>query len=1117
MFVFSCVLSVAPLFSSPVSTQQHFETELVPQMGHTSSVTSVAFSPDGRLALSTGFDDTLRVWEVATGTELRRFGAHTDHIESMALSPDGNLALSGSRDKTLKLWDLATGQELRSFSGHTESVNSVAFSPDGRFALSGSADETLKLWDVATGQELRSFSGHTESVNSVAFSPDGRFALSGSCDEKRAKVSQLCIRGSMTLWEVTTGEKLRSFIGHTDTVTWVTFSPDGRFAFSLSGRNTLKVWEVATGEEIRGLKVHTGQANSVALSADGGFVLSGGFDGTLELWDVAAGKELRSFSGRAAYIQSVAFSPNGRFALSGGHNITLKLWEVATGTELRRFSGPAHRVSSVAFSPDGDLALSGGHDSTLKLWEVATGKELRGFVGHARSVHSVAFSPDGRFAVSGGGFGNRGELKLWEVATGKELHDFSGSTTNVRSVTVSPDGRLALSGGCEKESHECKSGAITLWEVASGKALRNFSGHTHDVKSVAFSPDGLLALSASFDGTLRLWEVATGMELRRFSGHAGPVFSVAFSPDGRVAVSGGEDKTLKLWEVPTGRALRSFSGHTTVVTSVAFSPDGHFALSGSGDGTTRIWDVGKGQELARMIATLNGEWLTMTPEGFFAASPKGAELLNVVRGPEIYSVLQFRDHLYRPDLIEELLKRDPWGKYADAASKLNLETILNSGPAPKLEVLEKRTEKSEDSVKLAVRIRDSGGGIGGKVVWRVDGKTQGDLTTLGLQGLPSPGRAVVMSQTLKVDPGKSNRVEATAYNGQGLLASLPLRITVDPFGVTTTERPKLHVLAAGVDKYAMKDLELRYAVKDATAFAEAMQSVGSTLYSEVKITLLHDREVTKSGLEAAVNKLAAAVKPIDVFVLFVSGHGRSIAGKYYFLQQDLDFTKGQSIETSAVSQDLWQEWLAKIPAQKTLLIYDTCESAAAVGLVRGGERERETAMEQLQHATGHNLIAAARQAAFEGYKGHGVLTYAMLDAFQKLEAGGAEVQKVDVDGLAGHVGNKVPEITKLVFGQRQEPLRKLAGNNFPLGLKILASPAAPVAKCQVPEQQGEPSHIIAGSVRPRTKPSHDAATEQELHENTLVTIKACEGGWALIVKRGKELGYVPITEMKQVY
>jgi len=124
----------------------------------------------------------LRLWEVATGRCLRLLDEHTDPVDSVAFSPDGRLALSASRDKTLRLWEVATGRCLRTFQGHTEDVESVSYSPDGRLALSGSADKTLRLWEVATGRCLRTFEGHTESVVSVSFSPDGRLALSASRD-----------------------------------------------------------------------------------------------------------------------------------------------------------------------------------------------------------------------------------------------------------------------------------------------------------------------------------------------------------------------------------------------------------------------------------------------------------------------------------------------------------------------------------------------------------------------------------------------------------------------------------------------------------------------------------------------------------------------------------------------------------------------------------------------------------------------------------------------------------------------------------------------------------------------------------------------------------------------
>jgi len=203
--------------------------------GHTSYVLSVAFSADGRLALSGSADKTLRLWEAPTGQLLRTFSGHTASVWSVAFSADGRLALSGSDDKTLKLWEAGTGRLLRTFSGHTSYVRSVAFSPDGRLALSGSRDKTLKLWEAGTGRLLRTFSGHTSFVSSVAFSPDGRLALSGSVDK------------TLKLWEAGTGRLLRTFSGHTSIVISVAFSPDGRLALSGSVDKTLKLWDLGLG------------------------------------------------------------------------------------------------------------------------------------------------------------------------------------------------------------------------------------------------------------------------------------------------------------------------------------------------------------------------------------------------------------------------------------------------------------------------------------------------------------------------------------------------------------------------------------------------------------------------------------------------------------------------------------------------------------------------------------------------------------------------------------------------------------------------------------------------------------------------------------------------------
>src|SRR5262249_28087265 len=184
------------------------------------------------------------------------------------------------------------------------------------------------------------------------------------------------------------------------------------------------------------------------------------------------------------------------------------------------------------------------------------------------------------------------------------------------------------------------------------------------------------------------------------------------------------------------------------------------------------------------------------------------------------------------------------------------------------------------------------------------------------------------------------------------------------------------------------------------------------------------------NIAAAFEKIRAAARPVEVFVLFLGGHGKSIEGRYYYYPQNLDFAARQTYQ-SGIGQDLWQEWLAKIGhVQKTLLILDTCESGAAGGLIRGASSARLTALDQLQHATGQNLIAAAgsSQSAIEGYKGHGVLTYAVLEALTRKNNDVGQEQ-VKVGMLADYIDEQVPSITQRVWGVYQRPVRKLSGND----------------------------------------------------------------------------------------
>ncbi|TAQ89813.1 hypothetical protein B7494_g1858 [Chlorociboria aeruginascens] len=216
-------------------TQNHDGWTLMILEGHTVKVSSVAFSPDGKLVVSASGDDTTRIWDTATGALQQTFASHLDSVNSVAFSPNGELVISASSDSTVKIWNAAIGALQQTIEGHSGSVNSVAFSPNGKLVVSASDDKTVRLWDAATGAALQMLEGHSDSVNSVAFSPDGKQIVSGSRDE------------TVRLWNAATGAPLQTLEGHLDSVSSVAFSPDGKQVVSGSWDKTVRIWGAAIG------------------------------------------------------------------------------------------------------------------------------------------------------------------------------------------------------------------------------------------------------------------------------------------------------------------------------------------------------------------------------------------------------------------------------------------------------------------------------------------------------------------------------------------------------------------------------------------------------------------------------------------------------------------------------------------------------------------------------------------------------------------------------------------------------------------------------------------------------------------------------------------------------
>jgi WD40 repeat protein len=572
--------------------------------GPVGDVTSVAFSPDGKRLASASRDGKVKLWNAATGQEIRPLKGHTGPVWSVVFSPDGQRLASagGESDKPgeVKVWDAGTGKETHTLKGHTGPVVSVAFSPDGKRIASASSDETVRMWDAAAGQQTLTFKGHGNRISSVAYSPDGRIlgsaqylvgvtSVAFSPDGKRLASASA---DGVEVWDTATGQVIRTLKGHASAVTSVAFSPDGQRIASANLDGTVKVWDAATGQEMLTLKGHTAGLISVAFSPDGKWLASASADG-VKVWEAGTGQETRTIKGRPVRI--VGFSPDGQRIASVDMIGTVTEWDAETGREIRTeinfVKWHTDGVCSAAVSPDGQRIASANFDGTVKVWDAATGQETFTLKGHAAGfmVMSAAFSPDGTRLASAGGK----MVKVWDAATGQETLTLTGHMSGAfssvlcdfSSVVFSPDGKRLAAGSVA-------DGTVKVWDAATGQETLTLKGNTGLVSGVAFSPDGKRLAAASWNRTVKVWDAATGHEIHTLKRHTGPVVNVAFSPpDGKRLVSASLDGTVKVWDAATGQETLTLKGHAAALKSVAFSPDGKQLVSASVDGTVKIWDA----------------------------------------------------------------------------------------------------------------------------------------------------------------------------------------------------------------------------------------------------------------------------------------------------------------------------------------------------------------------------------------------------------------------------------------------------------------------------------------------------------------------------------------------
>jgi RNA polymerase sigma factor (sigma-70 family) len=629
------------------------------RLRHGSAVTGVAFTPDGKAAISVSQDARAHLWDVGTGKELRCYfpkwaeECHSLMAQAVALTPDGRtLAVAyGNSDESIQLFDFASSRELLRIKGHRGSVYAVAFLPGGRL-VSAALDDTIRVWDTASGKELRRLETGHKGLRRLVVAADGKIMASGGDDdvirvwdiatgkklhEWKAKGPRkepcdlvlapdgrtlVAAAGEETLrvWDVATGRIVRTLKGQGP----LAFSPDGTLLAGAGTEGPVQLWKVATGEELRTLPVGQHYPVALAFAPDGGSLLTGGWEGTVHLWDLATGKERSAARGHEASVRVVACAPDGKTVVTGSADGTVRYWDPATGEERRQQNaardlttglGPRimslrghEQVDTLAYSPDGRLLAIGG-SLVIRLCDPTTGAVRRVLPLRNTSPHLLQFAPDGKtIATAGSGPDRQYHLYLWDVATGKRVREFPGQSDFIRGLAFSPDGKF-LASTCQDKSRK-----VRLWDVATGKLVRELAARTDAPIGVAFAPDGS-AVAAGGDEdrrsddsetVIQLWDPATGRALPEFRGAGMGNVRLAFSPDGKTLAAAGGNGQVQLWEVATRRLRGRFTGHVGYLHTLAFAPDGRTLITGSEDTTALVWDLTGGRRSARPLT--DAQW-----------------------------------------------------------------------------------------------------------------------------------------------------------------------------------------------------------------------------------------------------------------------------------------------------------------------------------------------------------------------------------------------------------------------------------------------------------------------------------------------------------------------------
>jgi WD40 repeat protein/tRNA A-37 threonylcarbamoyl transferase component Bud32 len=627
--------------------------------GHEGSLSWVEISPDGRRAVTAGFDCTARIWDLASGRQVGKTLEHQGYIFCARFSPDGKKVATAGGDATARVWDAETGEPIGEPMEHAWCVHVIAFSPDGKHLAAGCGDlfnynapprgvdprEEKRLilryrggkpfaavWDLETHTYV-TLAENPGAYLSLSFSADGtRVALAYTgantgvvCDAASGEVvagpffhphvavssgyvmflelspdgSRLVTGtydGRVHLWDVDTGAKL------------IDAQPGNRAFFSKDGKRVVGqgAWDAADGKLVARAPAGFGAAAAVWRGADSTLVLARTEEG-YRLWDAQDFKPLTPLLRVDPSMPLASLGVFGRFVLVTGQDRVARLWDLAG-------QGPAcatveSTLMNCQYNRDGSRFVTAAWDNS-RIWDPATGDPISYQFAHGKPVRDAAFTPDGRQVLTAG---EDGCVRFWDAATGKRVGPPLVHERPLSTVLIDPAGERVVA--VERDGDSRSNVRAHVWDLRTRRKLWEMK-QEEDRVHVGLSPDGKwLAISGGY-GITRVWDMATGQPITPELKHLYWAGEAGFSPDNRLLATASGERIIRLWELPSGKLLHQIE-ESNQGQALTFSPDGRWLATGNKGGDVRVWEAATGKPVTPWLHLGTQRVLTVSfsPDG----------------------------------------------------------------------------------------------------------------------------------------------------------------------------------------------------------------------------------------------------------------------------------------------------------------------------------------------------------------------------------------------------------------------------------------------------------------------------------------------------------------------